>query len=335
MRLADERWGLKPLNSNGLKVVDLFCGAGVGAVGFLLAGYDIVYAFDNNPHAVETYNLNIGPHAVVADARKISANDFPQADVYVGGFPCTSYSVGGAGKGQTDKKTGDLASHFFRLINEGRPRAFVMENVGGLITQKHKAYFDALMKDFEDIGYEISWAYINCHEHGVPQLRQRVFAVGIQKQEGKRFEFPAPIPVQNRTTLKDAIYDLPSPESLQSIPHVLHPIKNQDVYYDGGVSSRFTSRNRQKQWHEPSYTIVSQARQLPIYPEPAYFDVRYREEPMPRKFTVRECLRLQTVPDSFYFPSHIPLLKQYERCSGIPSLIAYQFGQRLATILNG
>jgi len=321
---------MEKLESNGLTVVDFFCGAGIGAVGFKLAGFNIIDAFDNKDYAVNSYNRNIGNHARIADVRKLQGSDVPDADIYVGGFPCTPFSLAGSGKGKEDSKNGDLGYHFFRLVKENRPNAFIIENVKGMISKKHKPFFDELVEGFESEGYTVSWELLNCYDHGVAQLRERVFIVGIKNEFGVHFQFPAPVDSMQKTTLRDALSGLPQPSSN-------HSVANHTRYYDGGFSPRYTSRNRQKQWNEPSFTIVASDRQLPLYPEPANFDIRrmdeYTTDP-PRRFTVRECLRIQSVPDWFSFSDDIPLTKQYERCSGIPSLIAYKLSDKLANYLR-
>lgn len=412
--LSEYRWGMVEQKKNGLTMTDLFCGAGVGASGFLLAGYDISYAIDNQKYAVDTYNRNIGKHAVLGDIRKVNSMEIPDTDIITGGFPCTPFSVAGKGEGTEDKNKGDLGYHFYRIIKEKQPKAFLMENVAGLLTKRHKGFFDELMGLFEEAGYTVSWELINTWEYGVPQLRKRVFAVGVRNDLDKPFIFPRPIAESERSTIRDAIGDLPDPDgrnnhrgygirkdeapfvdkvppggNWRDIPEedqktflgkafysgggrtgFLRKVKfdkpawtltscmngknnaqildnadkygvpvvlNQEDYYKGDYSPRYKSRNRQKQWDEPSFTIVSSARQLPLYPEPANYDIRdmasYEVSP-PRRFTVRECLRLQTVPDWFYFDESVALAKQYERCSGIPSLVAYQFGMELARLLN-
>ncbi|WPS85432.1 DNA (cytosine-5-)-methyltransferase (plasmid) [Brevibacillus halotolerans] len=409
--LSELRWDMVQRKPNGLTMIDLFCGAGVGASGFLLAGYKIIYAVDNQKYAVNTYNRNIGQHAVCLDIRSVRAEDIPWADVITGGFPCQPFSFSGTGKGEYDEKKGDLGYHFYRIIRDKQPKAFIMENVDGIISKKHLPFFKKLMSMFVSVGYDVSYpakkngepSAINCWEYGVPQLRKRMLVVGIRKDLKKKFVFPKPIPLEERTTIRYAIGDLPDPDGknnhfgygirkdeapfVDKIPpggnwrdlpvedqmkfmgNAFHSgggrtgflrkvlfdnpaytitstmcgknnaqiIDNQDKYYRGGYSSRYKSRNRQKQWDEPSFTIVSQARQLPLYPEPARYDIRIMNEkdfPPPRRFTVRECLRLQTVPDWFSFKDDVSLSHQYERCSGIPSLIAYKWGLALEDALK-
>jgi len=311
-------------------MVDLFCGAGIGAVGFKQAGYNIIDAIDNKDFAVKTYNINIGNHARVADIRKLEKDDLPYADIYVGGFPCTPFSEGGKGDGEKDENYGDLGSHFYRLVKEKQPKVFIGENVKGLTFKKHKPFFDNLISQFESAGYNVTWKLVNCFDYGVPQERERVFIVGVRKDLNKAFAFPEPLLKDKKKVLRDAIGDLPNPEDK-------HDIRNHTDYYKGGFSPRYVSRNRQRQWDEPSFTIVSTARQLPLHPNPPNYDIRkmdtYECEP-PRRFTVRECLRIQSVPDSFYFPDDIPLDKQYQRCSGIPSHFAYLLGTKIKEMLD-
>lgn len=404
------RWGMIKRPNNGLKAVDLFCGAGIGASGVLLAGYDIKWAVDIKDYAVDTYNKNIGNHAVVRDIRKVTGEDIPDHDLMIATPVCKSFSFSGNMKGVEDEKYGDLSYHFYRLLGEKKPKAFLFENVNGMVSKKHKPFFDGFIKLIEELGYKVYLNLVDVYEYGVPQHRKRIFAVGIRNDIKKEFKFPERVEIEDRTNLRQAIGDLPEPDKVMNSNkdiqfvnvekttienHIGYGVRNdekpfidkvpvggnwkdlseedakkfmgkaynsgggrtgflrkvsfdkpaytitsmmngknnaqiidnQDKYYDGGFSPRYVSRNRQKQWEEPSYTIVSEARQLPLYPEPANYDIRKMKEYdvlPPRRFTVRECLRIQTVPDWFSFDENIDLKKQYERCSGIPSLMAYK-----------
>jgi DNA (cytosine-5)-methyltransferase 1 len=146
--------------------------------------------------------------------------------------------------------------------------------------------------------------------------------VGVRKDIGKKFSFPDI--VKKKMTLRDAIYDIKDKE-------------NQKETLELGYSPRFTSRNRQRQWDEQSFTIVSEVRHMPLYPEPANYDIRYKDivaEQPPRRFTVRECLRIQTCPDWFEFPEDMPLKNQYIRCSGIPSLFSKKVFEQIKKCIS-
>ena len=311
-------------NKNNLKVVDLFCGAGIGACGIKLAGYDIVWGIDNNKYAVDTYNKNIGNHAVYGDIRKLNMEDIPDHDLMIATPVCKSFSIAGNGSGVNDVNNGDLSYYFIKALEHKKPKAFLFENVQGMTFKKHKDFFDGLLNKLKDLNYNIKYKVVNCSAYGVPQDRKRVFIVGIRNDIDNKFNFPDEVKV--KSNIKDYIYDL---KFNKDIP-------NQEYLIDG-YSSRYLSRNRQRQWNEQAFTIVSDARQLALYPEPANYDIRVENinfNPPPRRFSVRECLRLQTVPDWFTFDTTIPLKKQYERCSGIPSLMAYKLGVEIEKVIK-
>lgn len=351
--------------SNSISMVDLFCGAGIGAVGFKRAGYNIVWAIDNNSHAVDTYNRNIGNHAELQDIKDLDLSTIPESDVISGGFPCTPFSVAGKGLGSSDSRKGDLPYYFLQAVRVKKPKAFLLENVAGIVNKDHREFFNNLISEFESLGYDVNWKLINCVDYGVPQKRKRVFAVGVRKDLGRGFTFPAFVPEEERLTIRDAIGELPEPVSYgeESIPKnhyglgirndekpFIHkvpaggnwrdlPVEDQksfmgnSFYRKGGR----TGYLKKISFDCPSNTITSQMdgkfnAQI-VDNRDKYNDLSVEQKN--RRFTVRECLRLQTVPDSFSFSDDVPLRKQYERCSGIPSKVAYILSNQLAMVLKG
>lgn len=413
-------------NKQKLTVIDLFCGGGLGAIGVKLAGFEIIKAIDNNKYAVDTYNKNIKNCCEQIDIRKLNMENLPDCDVILGSPVCKSFSFAGNKNGFKDEKYGDLPFYFLKAIKIKRPKAFVFENVKGMVSKKNKSYFENLIDNLSELGYKIQYKILNAYYYGVPQLRERLIMVGIRNDIKNNFVYPDIINEENRMNIYDAIGDLPQPskvmnsnkdiqyinENIQCCPNhigygvrndekpyinkiqsggnwrslnkeeaiaflgkayfnnggrtgflrkvdVNKPaftitstmngknnaqildsndlIKNQDIYMDTGYSSRYLSRNRQKQWDEPSYTVVSVARQLPLYPEPINYDIRKKDEydiAPPRRFTVRECLRLQSVPDWYIIDEQIPLAKQYEIAgNGIPSLLLFKIFNNLKNTL--
>lgn len=420
----EDKINLKQLEANNLKVIDLFCGGGLGAVGIKMAGYDIVYSIDNNKYAVQTYNENIGNHCHLIDIRKLDINTLPDCDILMGSPVCKSFSFAGNNRGFDDEKYGDLSYYYLKVLKAKKPKAFVFENVKGMVSKNHKPYFDELINEFKSIGYNVEYKVVNAYEWGVAQLRERLIIVGIREDFKNTFKFP--LEVEHKLTIKDVISDLPQPTKVMNsskdiqyindntdtpnhtgygirkdeqpyidkIPSggnwralseeeakeflgsayyngggrtgflrkvdINKPcytitstmngknnaqiidnrdffISNQDIYYEAGYSSRYISRNRQKQWDEPSFTIVSEARQLPLYPSPSNYDIRIMDINKiapPRRFTVRECLRLQAIPDWFVIDDSISLSKQYEIVgNGIPALITYRIFKELKNYL--
>lgn len=346
-------------------MIDLFCGAGIGAIGFKKAGFNILYAVDNNKHAIETYNRNIGNHAECKDIREVDFNNLPDADFIAGGFPCQSFSFSGNNLGALDPKTGDLSDYFFKCIAIKKPKAFLLENVKGLASKNHKLFFEKLLSALENIGYTLTSDIINCVDYSVPQKRQRVFVVGIRNDLNNSFSFPNKH--EKKMNIRSAIGDLPEPTDYKNIidigikNHYGVGIRNDEKpfidkipvggnwrqlpvedqmkflgksFYSGGGRTGYL---RKMSFDSPALTITSTIDgkfNAQIIDNIDKYGKEIQGIPKSRRFTIRECLRLQTVPDWFYFPDHIPLRKQYERCSGIPSIIADEFGQHILTILK-
>ena len=349
---------MRQLASNNLTMVDMFCGAGIGAIGFKMAGYDIIDAFDNKDYAVKTYNRNIGDHARIADIRNLSAEDVSYADVYVGGFPCTPFSFAGKGDGTENEKSGDLGYHFYRLVKEKQPKAFIVENVKGIISKKHRPFFDELLEKFTEAGYTVEWKLLDCYDYGVAQKRERVFIVGVRDDLGFNYVFPEKVADSERKTLRDVIGDLPDPDGKNN--HAGYGIRKDEAPFidkvPPGGNWRSLDVEDQKVFMKGSYDLgggrTGYIRKM-LFDKPALtitsnmngkFNAqiidnrdKYRDDTVdsaPRRFTVRECLRIQSVPDWFSFSDDISIAKQYERCSGIPSLVAYKLSTALAKQLN-
>lgn len=173
----------------GTKVVSLFSGGGGLDLGFQNAGYDIIWAIDNEKNAVETYKKNIGNHIIHGDITKIDIKDIPKADVIIGGPPCQSFSL--AGKRNVEDERGQLVWRYISIIEHMMPRAFVFENVTGLLSAKNskgEKIVDLLKAAFHQFGYDIEMKVVNAADYGIPQRRKRVLIVGLR--DGEEFEFP-------------------------------------------------------------------------------------------------------------------------------------------------
>jgi DNA (cytosine-5)-methyltransferase 1 len=313
------------LPPNGLTVLELFCGGGIGAVGFKAAGYDIIKAIDFDKSAVKAYRYNFGDYVEQADINEIDIESLPKTDVIFGGPPCQDYSLAGKGEGERGER-GKLVWRYLDIIAAKKPKAFVFENVKGLVTKKHRHTFESLIEKFNEIGYEISWRVINAWDYGVAQKRERVFIVGIRKDLGFTFEFPQPLEGDYRTkVLRDVIGDLPEPfpnhEPKPLSEHVMSRLKS------GGYQT-YLKKHPMGQLDSPGYSVTAHyAKGAP--------DGLIDLKPEPRRFTVRECLRIQSVPDWYVIPDDIPLSAQYRIVgNGIPSRVAWYIGKALAEQLK-
>jgi DNA (cytosine-5)-methyltransferase 1 len=169
--------------------------------------------------------------------------------------------------------------------------------------------FSNILNKFKDIGYEVTYKLLNAKNFNVPQDRTRVIIVGYREDMGGLFNFPK---ASNKTlTLRDTIFDLSSTEPtkiINSSCSELLSIPNHE-YLDIGFSSIYMSRNRVRNWDEPSFTIQAGGRHAPIHPQAnkmifvekdkRIFDPN-SSKPY-RRLSVRECARIQTFPDHFIF----------------------------------
>lgn len=198
-----------------IKVVSLFSGGGGLDLGFINAGYDVIWAIDNNPNAVNTYKLNIGNHIKCADITKEVLEDIPKADIIIGGPPCQSFSL--AGNRNVEDARGQLVWKYIDIIKTVEPKAFVFENVTGLLSAKNSKgehIFELLKKAFQEIGYTVESKVMNAVDYGVPQRRKRVIIVGLKGDN--KFIFPdathneSGLGLKKYVSVEDALGDLPS-----------------------------------------------------------------------------------------------------------------------------
>lgn len=183
---------------NKLKVVSLFSGAGGMDLGFINAGFEIIWANDFFEDAVNSYRKNIGKHMIHGDITKISSDDIPDGpDVVIGGFPCQGFSVANTKRSMEDERN-FLYREMLRVIKDKKPKFFVAENVKGILSIEKGKVFEMIKSDFENlkdedgnvIGYKVEARILNAAEYGVPQARERVVIIG--NRLGLENPYPTP-----------------------------------------------------------------------------------------------------------------------------------------------
>ena len=193
------------------KILDLFCGAGGLSIGFERNNFEVVRAIDFAKYAVETYNFNRSTHvAEVKDVKDIDDNYISSLgciDGIIGGPPCQGFST--AGDRVIDDERNVLYREYFRILQSVSPKFFLIENVLGILTFAKGAIVSDIKRRANRLGYEIFIEILQAQDFGVPQLRKRVFFVGIKKEyiDGP-FVFPEPN--GKLVTVEEAIGDLPS-----------------------------------------------------------------------------------------------------------------------------
>lgn len=291
------------------RLISLFAGAGGLDLGFEKAGFEILAANEFDKHIYDTYRANHSSRLIEGDIRKIESDEFPDCDGIIGGPPCQSWSAGGSKRGIEDPR-GQLFYHYIRILRDKQPAFFLAENVKGMMAKRHSQAVQGILEQFDEVGYEVTIHQVNANDYEVPQDRKRVLYIGFRKDLGVDFTFPEP--VTPAPVLRDAIWDLQGTE----LPALDKQKTNGDAcvipnheYMTGGFSSIYMSRDRVRDWDQPSFTIQAGGRQAPIHPQAPHMiltglDKRIFEpgkEDLYRRLTVRECARIQTFPDDFVF----------------------------------
>ena len=208
--------------------VELFTGAGGLALGTHFAGFHHRLLMEWNRDAVDTIRANVAKkslpgiaawNVIDADAREVDFSAFRPADLIAGGPPCQPFSIGGKHRGMDDSR--DMIPQFVRAVRELSPRAFILENVRGLLRTAFRPYFSyallqltlptVVRRETEtweehflrleeartastgiDPRYAVKFQVLNAADHGVPQTRERVFIVGFRADTGIEWRFPEP-----------------------------------------------------------------------------------------------------------------------------------------------
>ena len=312
-----------------LKVASMFCGCGgmdLGILGgfeylgkrYAKLPYEIVYALDNDEYCTKIYNDNFKHKCVVQDIKSLDIASLPDFDVLIGGFPCQSFSISAQNPprlGYKDER-GMLFFEMVKILRERHPRFFIAENVKGLLSANKGKAFPMIIEEFENAGYKVVHKLLNAEEYGVPQRRQRVVIVGFRDEDDyNRFNYP--IPINNRKTLGEVI-DLSA--------------DNDDKWFfsqkavDGMMAVREKmNKGRVQNLDEPCNTISSHLAKVSLNStDPVRFvNDRYR------RFTPRECARIQSFPDSFVLDS-VSEARQYKAIgNAVPPVMMWYVARNL------
>ncbi|TSI02738.1 DNA cytosine methyltransferase [Lysinibacillus sp. BW-2-10] len=258
--------------------------------------FHTIYSVDMFKEANQSYQLNF-PDTVIQHEKDIrQIKDFPNCDIVLGGFPCPGFSE--AGPRLIDDERNFLYIHFIRCLMQTKPSFFIAENVKGMLTLGKGEVIKQIIQDFESAGYVVKYKLVNARDYGVPQMRERVFIVGVREDLDFDYQFPEPTHGLEEgllpyVTLKEAIGDLE---------------ENPGEWFEGSYSPMYLSRNRKKAWDEQSFTIQASGRQAPLHPGGEAMKklgkdqwILPGEKSQHRRLSVKEIARIQTFPDWFLF----------------------------------
>lgn len=272
--------------------------------------FRIVWANDLNEAACRTYRKNVDHNIHCGDVWEALETLPASADILIGGFPCQDISVNGKGAGVYGKKSG-LYKAMVEAIRRTNPKIFVAENVKGLLMKHNQKSLETVIRDFESLGYTVTYQLYNAADYGVPQRRERVIIVGVAKGVG---QFVPPSPERTKEdwlTAQEAIADL---EGHPENPDINHIWSKAEKSKDQG--------NRRIRAEHPAHTIRAEC----------HGNIQFHYK-LKRRISMREAARFQSFPDDFIFEAK---LRECERQIGnaVPPVLAWHIAHAVAKALK-
>jgi DNA (cytosine-5)-methyltransferase 1 len=332
-----------------MRSIELFAGCGGLAKGLELAGFKHSALLEINHQACESLRANYNPSIVhEVDIKKVDFRVFEGIDVISGGPPCQPFSLGGLSKAYEDSR--DMFPQASRSIAEAKPRAFLFENVKGLLRDKFKPYFDYILmrlsypeceqkcgeswqchanrlkliskglNSYEGVRYRIQYKLLNAADYGVAQVRERVFIVGIRTDITAEWEWPGPIcpTPKSRIPISAVLRDVPDPSEVLKYA--------EDHIFIGGA--KIYPGHTGSDIDKPSKTIKAGAHVVPGGDNM----LRFRDGSV-RYMTVHEAKLIQSFPKDYKITgSWGEALRQIG--NAVPVAMANVVAQRLYSLLS-
>lgn len=304
---------IRRIPGNGLRAISLFSGGGGSSCGYRMAGFDVVWASEFVEAARETYAAN-WPSTTLdgRDVREVSADEIlrvtglkaGELDVLDGSPPCASFSevvrhnakiedLWGKEKDYSGQRqrTDDLFDHYLRILEGLKPRAFVAENVLGLVVGRAKGHFVRILERMQRAGYRVKVGVVDAKWLGVPQHRERTIFVGMREDLGVDPELPKPFP--RMVTLREALAGVTvTDEERASLSFEGMAIyESWKKLAPGRRPDEKHFNLRRCSWDMPAFTLISTAG------NPGAGSIAHPEEP--RKFSIAELKRICSFPDDY------------------------------------
>lgn len=285
-----------------LRMADLFGGLGSNRIAGETLGVETVFSSEIDPVARMVYRIAHGEWPS-GDITKIPSADIPDHDILTGGFPCQSFSLAGS-LGGFDDKRGQLFFEIVRILKAKRPAMFLLENVKNLVSMKDGEILSVILKALKSAGYVVQYQVLNSAMYSIPQARERVFFVGFRRELGvEGFHFPEPtmklVPLNavletgGVTTRKIIRIKKLHLRNIQAT--LLKAKKNP---YAPIRIGEFLGASRGQRLFHPSGPAVT----LTKFGGGQYSTENYLVDGQHRSLTTRECMRVQSLPETFRMP---------------------------------
>ena len=294
--------------------IDLFSGIGGFRLAFESVGAKCLFSAEIDKHACHTYKINFEDDPY-CDVSQLNPVDIPDFDILCAGFPCQPFNIAGKRKGFGDTR-GTLFFDIERIIRAKQPKAFILENVKGLVNHDQGNTFKVIVETLEKkLDYQLFYQVLNSKDYGLPQNRERIYIVGFKEHDIK-FTFP------KKQVLQIDLSDIKEPDpknqeiSKLAISHIWKHLKNHKQYeniYNHPLLLAYEIRKSRASFRFDNLSPCLTAKMgtggnnVPIFVQEM------------RKFTTRECLRIQGFPESFWIePNKSQSYKQIGNSISVP-----------------
>lgn len=282
-----------------LKFVDLFSGLGGFRIALEGNGGECVFSSEIDKYARETYKDNFGVEPS-GDITQIKSEEIPNHDILCAGFPCQPFSIAGKRLGFEDAR-GTLFFEVARILRDKRPKAFILENVAGIVSHDKGKTLGTIISILEGLEYSVVWKVLNSKDYGIPQNRNRWYCIGVDKKsctevsEGDIF----PSKVKLKTFISDFIDE--KVDSSYNVSEIAK--KNMDKYIEFFIRKGKIKQNQPIIANNirPSKVSFSANGISPCLT--AKMGTGGNNVPviygLNRKFTEKECLKIMGFPEDY------------------------------------
>lgn len=290
----------KDVMDEKLRFIDLFAGIGGMRIAFERVGGKCVYSSEWNKYSQQTYFANFGEQPE-GDITQIEAEDIPDHDILVAGFPCQPFSIAGVSKknslgratGFEDKTQGTLFFDVCRILKAKKPKAFMLENVKNLCSHDKGRTFKIIKESLEELNYEVFYAVLD-GQNFVPQHRERIIIVGFDREryrENVAFDFKI-TPLEPKPVMRDI---------LEKRVDGKYTLSDKLWIYLQNYAAKHKAAGNGFGYGIAPPDGVARTISARYYKDGSEILIKQRGK-NPRRLTPRECARLQGFPESFTIP---------------------------------
>jgi DNA (cytosine-5)-methyltransferase 1 len=288
-----------PVENPKFTFIDLFAGIGGFRLAFQSLGGKCVFSSEYNYFAQKTYEANFG-EVPFGDITKINEKEIPDHDILVAGFPCQPFSIAGVSKknalgknhGFLDETQGTLFFDISRILNEKKPKVFLLENVKNLVSHDSRRTFQVITNTLKELNYNIYYQVLD-GKHFVPQHRERIVIIGFSREyfkDKEEFTFP----------------EMPEPDHkivdiLEKKPEGKYTLTDNLWDYLIRYSEKHKAKGNGFGFGMTDLNGISRTLSARYYKDGAEILIPQKGK-NPRRLTPRECARLQGYPDKFIIP---------------------------------